>query len=277
MKKAKSFGVHILSFDVEHWDEGFSYRGFSRIKETTFFDEKTMHDLFGLLAETRQQATMFFTGRFAREFPHVVKQAALQGHEVASHSFTHKVLSRMGSLHAFREDLSASIKKLEDLCGKRIIGYRAPKWSIRDLGFVNSLRVLKEVGMEYDSSLFPRKKNDQAWPLQIDLGNGTKIWEIPAMTMAFMRGRIPVGGGLWFRLFPEWVTRAALLEKERLKMPGVIYLHPYDLDPDCPKGDITVPFFYMMRKYGVASAFRKLKTILQKFKFICIRDYLETF
>ena len=47
----------------------------------------------------------------------------------------------------------------------------------------------------------------------------------------------------------------------------MIYLHPYDLDADCPRlpgGGI----FNRLRYLGIDSAWRRLETILRKFRFV---------
>lgn len=229
--------THLLTFDVEHWYEGFRYRDLDGWQGYPPRDDKMVERLLDALGETGQRSTMFFTGRYAEEFPHVVRRAAQEGHEIASHSYSHTLLSRMKGIDAFREDLLRSVTILEDICGCKIKGYRAPKWSISDKNRQEVLSVLADAGFEYDSSVFP-KFFDSArtvFPHLVELRNGASIWEVPATTYPLFGLHMPVAGGGYFRIFPSLVTRKALASCHSVGQPGMIYLHPYDMDASCPR------------------------------------------
>lgn len=268
---------HLLTFDVEHWYEGFRYRSLDGWQDYPPRDDNMVERLLDKLGETGQRSTMFFTGRYAEEFPHIVRRAAQEGHEVASHSYSHKVLSRMGSIDAFREDLLRSVSILEGIGGCKVKGYRAPKWSIFDLNYLEVLNVLHEAGLKYDSSVFPKifDGSRTVFPHQVDLGNGAKIWEVPATTYPFSGLRVPVAGGLYFRLLPLWVTRKALSLCQSNGQPGIIYLHPYDLDASCPRLPGGNPLFQWLRYYGVDTAFDRLDVMLQHYKFSTMLDWVK--
>jgi len=269
---------HLLTFDVEHWYEGFRYRDLDGWQGYPPRDDKMVERLLDKLGEAGQRSTMFFTGLYAEEFPHVVKRAAKEGHEVASHSYSHRVLSRMGSIKAFREDLLHSISVLEDICGNKVKGYRAPKWSIFDLNYLEVLRVLHEAGVEYDSSVFPKFAGGSGavFPHEVDLGNGAKIWEVPATTYPICGLRLPVAGGLYFRFFPAWVTHRALSSCQSNGQPSIIYLHPYDLDASCPRPQGGNPLFQWLRYYGVDTAFDQLDAMLRHYKFGTMLDWVKS-
>ena len=269
--------THLLTFDVEHWYEGFRYRGIDGWQAFPPRDDQTVERLLNKMSETGQRSTMFFTGRYAEEFPHVVRRAAREGHEVASHSYSHRVLSRMGSIEAFREDLSRSVGVLEDTAGCKVKGYRAPKWSISDMNYLEVLNVLYEAGLEYDSSVFPNLLGGSSavFPHQVDLGNGTKIWEVPATTCPFFGLRLPVGGGLYFRLFPSWLMRKTLSSCQSNSQPSMIYLHPYDLDASCPHLPGGNPMFQWLRYYGINETRDRLGVLLQHYKFCTVLEYLR--
>lgn len=269
--------AHLLTFDVEHWYEGFRYRGLDGWQDYPPRDDRMVERLLDKLGETNQRCTMFFTGHYAEEFPHVVKRAAQEGHEVASHSYSHKVLSRMGSIGAFREDFLRSVAVLEDISGSKVKGYRSPKWSIFDLNYHEVLNVLHEAGLVYDSSVFPKLVNGSrpVFPHQVDLGNNAKIWEIPATTYPLLGLRLPVAGGLYFRFFPPWLTRQTLSSCQRNGQPGIIYLHPYDMDASCPRLPGGNPLFQWLRYYGVETAFDRLDVMLLQYKFGTMLDWVK--
>ena len=84
---------HILTFDVEHWYEGFRYRDLGGRQGYPPRDNRMVERLLDKLGDTGQHSTIFYTGRYAEEFPHVVRRAAREGHEIASHSYSHRVLA----------------------------------------------------------------------------------------------------------------------------------------------------------------------------------------
>lgn len=175
---------HLLTFDVEHWFEGYRHRGLGGWDGVAPQDHIVVERLFNLLAEHDQRATFFFTGRFAKDFPGLVKKCAELGHEVASHSYEHRVITQMASKDDFRQDLRASLNILADLCGKAILGYRAPKWSVTPENQEWVLHILAEEGLLYDSSFFPTPGADGARrsgkPLMIELPGVKQLIEIPA-------------------------------------------------------------------------------------------------
>ena len=99
------------------------------------------------------KATFFCLGWAAERFPNLIKAIHYQGHEIASHGYNHRMLTSM-SRKEFREDIRKSKAILEDLIGERIIGYRAPSYSITQRT-IWALEILAEEGFLYDSSIFP--------------------------------------------------------------------------------------------------------------------------
>ncbi len=269
--------MHLLTFDVEHWYEGFRYRDLDGWQGYPPRDDKMVERLLDKLSDTGQLSTMFFTGRYAEEFPHVVRRAAREGHEIASHSYSHRVLSRMGSIEVFKEDFLRSVGILEDISGCKVKGYRAPKWSIVHLAYLEVLNILHEAGLDYDSSVFPRigGGDKKVYPHQVDLGGGSNIWELPATTYPLLGLRLPVGGGLYFRLFPAWVTRKSMDFCRRNNQPSIAYLHPYDLDITCPRLSGGNQLFQWLRYYGVDTAFDRLAVMLEQYRFSTIAEWVK--
>jgi|SRR5579859_880762 len=270
--------VHLLTFDLEHWYEGYRYRGYGGWADIPPRDPDTVQGLLELLANTGQRATFFTTGRFATEFPHVVRSVATSGHEVASHSYEHIPIERLETAPRFREDLRRSLGVLEDLTAKRVTGFRAPKWSMSSSNLAWVYDVLGEEGLTYDSSRFPalleRKTGDGLTPERVTTHQGQKLWEIPPSVFAFGPVRLRAAGGLYLRLFPEWLTRATIRRAASQGRPGLVYLHPYDLDPDCPRLPSGRLFAYG-RHFGLSRSRPILTHLLTTFQFVTIREWLD--
>lgn len=272
--------TNFLTFDVEHWYEGYRHRSTAGWEGLPVRDHQTVEKLLTLLEEFQIKATFFVTGAFAQDFPALLRQIAAAGHELASHSFSHTVVSRLASEQAFREDLRRSVRVIEDVSGEKIYGYRAPKWSIPKEAAWFYEALLSE-NLMYDSSQFPRLRESDApdHPYIQTLPSGREIWEIPATTLQLANMRLPVAGGLWLRLFPKFVTELAFRQGEARGNPRMIYVHPYDLDPECPRlyhamtlG--SLPFFFA-RYYGLARTEKILRELFEKFSFVSIRCWLD--
>ena len=55
----------------------------------------------------------------------MVKEIHERGHEVACHGYDHQVIFNQ-TKEEFRDDVKRAKSILEDLTGKKVIGYRAP-------------------------------------------------------------------------------------------------------------------------------------------------------
>jgi len=81
-----------------------------------------------------------------------------------------------------------------------------------------------------------------------------------------------VGGGGYFRLFPLWLTRRALRRINAEGQPAVVYLHPWEFDPDPPTAD-NVPMLARFR-HGVNRhrTEARLRTLLGELHFAPLRE-----
>src|SRR5580704_1377092 len=146
----------IFSIDVEDW---FNLSGTGMEPPPSEWDrlesrvERNFRGLLDLLAKNGSTATCFFIGYFGKRFPHLVREAVDAGHEIASHSYFHRLAYEM-SPDEFYEDALASRQLLEDISGGPVRGFRAPAFSVteRTPWFFDKLA---EAGYRYDSSVFP--------------------------------------------------------------------------------------------------------------------------
>jgi hypothetical protein len=104
-----------------------------------------------LLARTRARATFFLIADEARGHPGEIARIVDEGHEVASHSMTHRLPFRDLDPEARGIELRGSKALLEDLAGQEVTGFRAPSW---DTGPWLA-KELVAAGYRYDSSAYP--------------------------------------------------------------------------------------------------------------------------
>lgn len=266
---------HIFTVDVEEYFQVHAFEGVIRRNEWPTLPSRVAHNvdmLLDLLAEHDVIATFFVLGWVADRHPHVVRRIADAGHEIASHGWWHH---RVTSLEPdeFREDVRASKTLLEDISGRLVAGYRAPSFSITPESQF-AFEILLEEGYTYDSSVFPIRRSNYGWPGAPPIPhikqcvNG-RLLEFPLATSIWGPFRIPAAGGGYFRQFPFGVVRRAFREHTKQGVPGVFYIHPWELDAEQPR--IRVGPLTRVRHYrGLRETPRRLERLLNEFRFTSI-------
>ncbi|MEU1144374.1 polysaccharide deacetylase family protein [Streptomyces sp. NPDC005901] len=99
--------------------------------------------LLKILKEMQVHATFFTLGKnHIEKYPELVKQMDAEGHEVASHTWSHKILTKVDASEA-REELERPNKAIQKLIGKKPTLMRPPQGRTND--DVNKLS--KELGL----------------------------------------------------------------------------------------------------------------------------------
>lgn len=214
------------------------------------------------------KATFFVLGLAAEKFPGLIKEIHAQGHEIASHGFSHRLVSQLGK-EEFRRDVEKSIRLLEDLTGEEIIGFRSPEFSINKETFW-ALDVLAGLGIKYDSSIFPilhRRYGYPGFPRKITRVSfqGGSIFEIPLTTASFLGQNMPIAGGGYFRLLPGKLLSLGFKRVRREGIHVILYFHPYEFDAEGLDIGLTSPDIGLYKKTRVNTLFNlKRKGILAK-------------
>jgi polysaccharide deacetylase family protein (PEP-CTERM system associated) len=213
----------------------------------------------------------------AERLPSLVKSLASEGHEIASHGYGHELVTSQTPA-GFREDVRRAKQILEDLTGAAVLGYRAPSFSINPESRW-ALSVLVEEGYKYDSSMYVRFQRAPHGGIceghyEINTPAG-KIWEISPSTLNILGVQLPVAGGGYFRLFPYMASRAFLRRLENQGSTLVMYLHPWEIDPEQPR--MEGPWLSQFRHYlNLKKTQQRLNRLLEDFRFGPLRDVLST-
>ncbi|MFB7499987.1 polysaccharide deacetylase family protein [Streptomyces sp. NPDC056161] len=127
--------------------------------------------LLDILKEKKVPATFFLLGkRHIVKYPQLVKRMAAEGHEVASHTWDHKILTSL-SEQQIREELLRPSDEIERLTGQRPVLMRPPQGRTnetvtgvcRKLGIAQVLwSVTAKDYTTNDSALITRRVLDQA-------------------------------------------------------------------------------------------------------------------
>jgi polysaccharide deacetylase family protein (PEP-CTERM system associated) len=169
---------------------------------------------------------------------------------------------------------------IEDATGSAVLGFRAPTWSVVTRTMW-ALDVLDEEGFRYDSSIFPIHHdrygipNAQRFPHRISLSNGGALVEFPMSTIRMAGQNIPFSGGGYFRLSPYRLIRRALRYiNQHEEQPAMVYLHPWEFDPDQPR--FAVNALTRFRHYvNLNLTASKLDLLLRDFAFGPVRTVLQ--
>jgi len=203
--------------------------------------ERNTYRLLELFEKHNAKSTFFTLGWVAKRCPELIKAIVDQGHELASHGFSHQRATEM-TRSEFFSDVQQSKHILEDLSGKEVIGYRAPSFSINDTN-TWVYDVLLELGFQYSSSTYPIKHDLYGvpnWPrflYQREEGDGDKkIIEIPIPTLRKNNINTGIGGGGYFRLYPYWLSKRRIDKfHQQEQQPYSFYFHPWEIDPQQPR------------------------------------------
>lgn len=240
--------------------------------------DQSIPRILDLFRERGVRGTFFVLGWLAERHPALIREIAREGHEIASHGYGHRLVSRIGA-EMFREDIRLSRKILEDITGAKIQGYRAPSYSItRDCLW--AFDVLVEEGYGYDSSLFPIRHDLGGIPGATRFPHllewhGGRIVEFPFSTVKIGSTVLPVAGGGYLRLVPAWATALGIERINRSdRQPAALYFHPWEIDPDQPRVRCS-PLSRFRHYQNLRSTFPKIKTILGKFQFAPMMEILD--
>lgn len=278
MQVANASSLSILSVDVEDY---FQVEAFSDRVDRARWDEfpsrvenntRTVLDLFD---ECGVKGTFFTLGWVAERFPGVVREIAARGHEIGCHSYWHRLIYRL-SPEEFREDTLRARRAIEDAAGAPVEGYRAPNFSVMKKSWW-ALEILAECGFRYDSSVFPIRHDVYGYPeaprrpFRVDTAAGP-LAEFPMTTFRWLgSANLPIGGGGYLRIFPEFVTRTGVRKASEEGIPLIAYIHPWELDPEQPRipGRLTS----RLRHYtNLQKTARRLRNLISRGKFTSFRD-----
>jgi len=268
----------ILSVDVEDYFqvEAFADRvDRNRWQEYPSRVERNTRIILDLLDENGVKGTFFTLGWIAEHFPGVVREIGARGHEIACHSYWHRVVYRL-SPEEFREDTVRAKQAIEDAAGVAVVGYRAPNFSVTRKSLW-ALEILAECGFRYDSSIFPIRHDVYGFPeaprapFRVDTPAGP-LAEFPMTTFrCWGSPNLPIGGGGYLRIFPEFVTRFGVRKAFEDGLPLVTYLHPWEVDPEQPRlaGRLTS----RLRHYtNLQKTAQRLRNLMGRVRFSSFRD-----
>jgi peptidoglycan-N-acetylglucosamine deacetylase len=264
--------MNILTFDIEEW----FHCDFISESSTWINYEVRIHSATDLILTTLEErkikGTFFILGWIAERYPEVIKKINSSGHEIACHSYLHKLVHQM-DFKSFKQDTEYSLKLLEDIIGRKIDTYRAPGFSITENN-TWAFEILTELGIKNDCSVFPANHDyggfpsfGECSPSIIDI-NGCQLKEFPMNSIALLNKHIVFSGGGYFRIIPYYLIQYWTQKSDYV----MSYFHPRDFDFNQPRL-FHLPLFRRFKSYvGLKSAFPKFLKWITDFPVMSLGD-----
>ena len=272
---------NILTVDVEDW---FHICDIEHILPSSCWDRcesrvlANVEKILALFSRFKVKATFFVLGYVAERTPEVAKMIHAEGHDIASHGYGHVQVYKQ-SEDEFLQDLLRSKKLIEEIIGERVVGYRAPEWSIckgkRDSYW--AIDRLIQNGFLYDSSIAPLRfigiPNAPRVPYALSTPHG-EIKEFPPLVMPSPLGNLPIGGGWGLRIFPYKSIQRTIDALNGVGHPVLVFCHPSDFDTS--PLPLRLPWIKRFVCYGrIRTTEERLIRLLNDYEFSTLREALE--
>ena len=263
--------LNALTFDIEDYFQVEAFKDVVNRSDWPSYPSRVYDNtqrILALLGEYHTQATFFILGWVAERFPQLVEEIAAAGHEIATHGYWHELIYRQ-TPEQFATDLQRSLQAIQQAVGNYpVLGYRAPTFSITTQSLW-ALDILHDHGIQYDSSIFPISGHDHYGMGQAQrfASKVNQLWEFPVSTLKLGNRNWPVAGGGYFRCFPLSVTRWAIRRLHAEGQPAVVYLHPWEFDPEQPRIQNASLRSRVRHYLNLTQTETRLRQLLQDFQF----------
>ena len=236
---------------------------------------KQTQRILAMMKATNQRGTFFVLGEVAEQYPDLVKQLGKDGFELGLHGYHHNLVYEQGK-EAFRRETHAAKDLLEEIGGRRVLGFRAPSWSITQTSLW-ALNILADMGFQYDSSILPAtsylegiRHSNPLIHRRADAG----IIEVPPSVVSIGNFRLPFSGGLYLRTLPYWFIRFCVKRMNKRGLPAVIYLHPWEMDTALPRLPLGWKGRYALY-HNLHTVQAKVERLLAEFSFAPVYEVLR--
>ncbi len=275
---------HALSFDIEDWFHIVEIKAvedpalWPGLSAKSSLVERYTDLILRICDDAKTQATFFILGWIAERHPALVRRIADAGHEIGTHSFWHRKVYEL-TPEIFAKDIADSIGAIRAAVPEADIrGFRAPSFSITH-GCEWAFDVLLDQGLTYDASLFPAARGHGGYactpgPHTITAPSGRTLPELPMSIARFGPKKLCYCGGGYMRLLPTSMIHFGLRQEQAAGRATVVYLHPRDFAPDCPRAKMP-PHRYFKCYVGMHTTEGKLRRLLAYAPFTTCRQVLE--
>lgn len=265
--------TNAVTFDLEDWFQVSNLEHlipYARWEECPSRLEQNTRRVLAALDRAGVKATFFVLGWNAARFPHLVREVAEAGHEIASHGYAHGLVYEQ-TPEEFSADLRRAAQAIGEACGLAPRSYRAPSFSITPRASW-AFAALAEAGFQVDASVFPIFHERYGFrgaprvPHRVALAKGAALTEAPPSTLRLLGRNYPFAGGAYFRILPYPVVRRFCRRLQAAGEPLVFYFHPWEFDPEIPRFRLS-PFRALRSYVNLDRTEARLASLLRDFPF----------
>lgn len=263
-----------LSIDLEDWFCAYNLRlSLQQWDSLDFRVVDSTHRLLELFSRHAVKGTFFVLGWVAERVPDLIQEIEQQGHEIATHGYSHTLLTQM-TPDEFEADIQKALAVTQPLINQPIRGFRAPSFTVTKQTLW-AVEILKKHGIRYDSSVFPIGFHPDYGiaDASLDIFSLQGLTEVPLSVAEVLGRRIPCSGGGYFRLLPYPLTKQLMRICNRQGRSVIFYIHPWEVDPNQPRQPLSWSKRFR-HYYNLDKTLTRLDVLLKNFEFVPIKELL---
>jgi len=275
--------LNILGIDFEDWFHPELIQKYISKENHQPKVVEGINKIIELLRKNETKATFFVVGELLELKPELLDIILENDHEIGFHTMKHTRIDLPNRKEQFQDE----IKKFDKITNGKSKGFRAPSFSLNQTSSW-LIDVLEKNKYEYDSSIVPAKTSLYGMPnakktpykissknLEGKLNEG-KIIEFPLLVTKFLGKKIPAGGGFYLRTLPSRVIQNAIKSYENEGIPGVFYIHSWELTPEfMPRIELSKKDNFITY-HNINKTYEKMESLLKKFEFTSFRNFIRT-
>ncbi len=243
----------LLTFDLEEFDLPLEFGQIISEKKMFEIPKEGLDNLLSLLDKYNVKATFFTTAIFAKKYPLLLKQISKK-HEISCHGYEHS-----DSYVKNIQKIQSAKNEIEKIIGKKIKGFRAPRFEIRNIHLLSSL------GFLYDSSIHPTFIPGRYMNLfkKRKIHKISEVIEVPLSVLPVIR--LPI---FWiaFKNLPLCYSKIFTKINFLSNNYTMLVFHPWEFADLSP---INIPN-YIKKKYG-----KELLKMLEEYILFCKQERYE--
>jgi peptidoglycan/xylan/chitin deacetylase (PgdA/CDA1 family) len=238
----------LLSFDIEEFDLPSEHNVALPLEEQIMYSKEGTRIILDLLEKYQLKATFFCTAVFALHARGLVKEIIDNGHELASHGYSHSSFAN--------DDLKRSKQVLEEISGKAVKGYRMARMMKTEMQSVS------EAGYLYDSSVnptfIPGRYNNLNVSRTCYFDKG--VLEIPASVSPLIR--FPL---FWLSMHTLPLSFYNFLCRQTIKKDGYLNVYFHSWEPSSHLQDKKLRIPLMIRRNSGQKFLLRLERFIKYF------------
>lgn len=265
--------IFYFTIDLEEWYHLLYFEKTTKLRGQDFFIFHT-ESILEFLDHHQIKCTFFVLGEIAQKYPELILQIYNKGHEISCHGYNHQLVTKK-KIVLFINELIKAKKILEEIIDDKVLGYRAPCFSLTN----EALENLDNIGFRYDSSyikftrhrLYNELKLSSFSRVNSIILKSHDFFEFEIPTLKLLGINLPISGGGYIRIIPWFLFRLLFKREIKKRNEFMLFTHPFELYPKPFKLPIKTSLLNRLRFHYCRK--KNLKKIGKLIKIIKMEGY----